>query len=187
MSTGAVWPLRPFPAFFHSSTFVAARRTYTVAMFANELAGMFTRDLTRLVQELRAFPDTSSLWRVAPGVTNAAGTLGLHLEGNLREFVGRQLGGHDYARDRPAEFSTRDVAQDELVRRAEGLVESIPPVIASLDAPTLDARYPQDAFNRGMSTRQFLLHLYGHLNYHLGQIDYLRRLTTGDGAIALEP
>jgi hypothetical protein len=126
------------------------------------------------------------LWRVGPGIANSAGTLGLHLEGNLREFVGRQLGGHDYVRDRPAEFNTRGVAQAELVGRAEALADTIPPVIASLDAQTLDAPYPQDAFGRGMSTRQFLLHLYGHLNYHLGQIDYLRRLTTGEGAIALE-
>lgn len=154
-------------------------------MFANELASMYTRDLTRLVQELRAFPETDALWQLAPGVTNSAGTLGLHLEGNLREFIGRQLGGRDYTRDRPAEFGTRGVAQAELVRRAEALVTDIPPVIASLDAGTLDRPYPQDAFGRGMSTRQFLLHLYGHLNYHLGQIDYLRRVTTGNGAIEL--
>ena len=155
-------------------------------MFSRELADLFTRDLTRLVQELRAFPDTDALWRLAPGVTNAAGTLALHLEGNLREFVGRQLGGVAYTRDRPAEFSTRGTAQTEIVARAESLLESIPPVIATLTSSALDAAYPQDVFGRGMSTRQFLLHLFGHLSYHLGQIDYLRRMTTGDGAIALE-
>jgi hypothetical protein len=30
-----------------------------------------------------------------------------------------------------------------------------------------------------------LVHLNGHLNYHLGQMDYLRRAITGHGAIHL--
>ncbi len=61
-------------------------------MLATELSALFVRDLERLIQELQAFPDTASVWKTAPGVTNAAGTLALHLEGNLREYIGRQLG-----------------------------------------------------------------------------------------------
>ena len=154
-------------------------------MISTELAALFARDLERLAQELRAFPDTAALWRTAPGVSNAAGTLGLHLEGNLREFVGRQLGGIAYVRDRPLEFSARDVPQSELVRRIEAVRDGIPPVIAALAPQTLDAPYPEPYNGATLSTGKFLLHLYGHLSYHLGQIDYLRRITTGDGAIAL--
>ena len=76
---------------------------------AVELAELFARDITRVIQELRAFPDTDSVWKTAPGVTNAAGTLALHLEGNLREYIGRQIGRIDYQRDRPLEFSARGV------------------------------------------------------------------------------
>ena len=61
-------------------------------MLASELAALFARDIARLIQELQAFPDTASVWKTAPGVTNAAGTLALHLEGNLRDYIGRQLG-----------------------------------------------------------------------------------------------
>ena len=154
-------------------------------MLSHELAELFGRDLTRLVQELRAFPDSDSLWRVAPGITNAAGTLGLHLEGNLRDFIGRQIGRIEYTRDRPAEFGSRGVPQAELIARAERLAEAIPPIIAAVPAEALDAPYPQEIAGRRLSTRQFLMHLLGHLNYHLGQIDYLRRMTTGSGAIAL--
>ncbi len=49
----------------------------------------------------------------------------------------------------------------------------------------LDADHPESYDGRPILTRQFLIHLLGHLNYHLGQIDYLRRVSTGDGAIAL--
>ncbi len=154
-------------------------------MLSTELASLYVRDLTRLTQELRAFPDTPALWRTAPGVTNAAGTLALHLEGNLREYIGRQLGQIDYQRDRPLEFSARGIAQGELIRRIEAVRDTIPPVIAALTPAILDATYPEAYNGAAISTRQFLLHLLGHFNYHLGQIDYLRRVTTGDGAISL--
>jgi hypothetical protein len=154
-------------------------------MIASELAALYARDIARLVQEVAAFPDTPSLWKTAPGITNAAGTLALHIEGNLREYIGRQLGGISYERNRPLEFSARDVLQDELVSRLEAVQSVIPRVIGSLDAKAFDAPYPEKYNGATLTTRQFLLHLLGHLNYHLGQVDYLRRFVTGDGAIGL--
>jgi uncharacterized protein DUF664 len=154
-------------------------------MVASELAALYARDLQRLLQELRAFPDTAALWTTGPGVTNAAGTLALHLEGNLREYIGRQLGGVAFTRNRPLEFSARDMAQPEVIARLEAVADLIPRVIASLSPSQLDAMYPENVLNVPLSTRQFLIHLFGHFSYHLGQLDYLRRLTTGEGAIAL--
>ena len=154
-------------------------------MFAHELAALFARDLTRLRQEIAAFPDEDAIWATAPGVTNSAGTLVLHLEGNLREYVGRQIGGLTYQRDRPAEFSRRGVPQAELVARAERLHADIPPVIRALTPDALERLYPEVVLGIPVSTAQFLAHLLGHLNYHLGQIDYLRRVTTGRGALTL--
>jgi hypothetical protein len=154
-------------------------------MLSTELAALFARDLTRLLQELRAFPDTTTLWATAPGVTNAAGTLALHLEGNLREYVGRQLGQLDYTRDRPLEFSQRGVEQQALIARIEAVHRMVPRVIEGLADERLAAPYPEEFNGAPISTRQFLIHLSGHLSYHLGQIDYLRRFATGDGAIPL--
>jgi hypothetical protein len=154
-------------------------------MLATELASLYVRDLTRLTQELGAFPDTPTLWKTVPGVTNAAGTLALHLEGNLREYIGRQLGRIDYQRDRPLEFSARGVEQAELIRRVEAVRETVLQVVGALTPALLDATYPEPYNGAPISTRQFLIHLWGHLSYHLGQIDYLRRVITGDGAIIL--
>ena len=94
------------------------------------LPTLFARDLARLIQELTAFPDTASVWKTAPGVSNAAGTLALHLEGGLRHFIGWQLGKIEYKRDRPLEFSARGVERAELIARLEAVKASIPPVIA---------------------------------------------------------
>ncbi|HTV02990.1 MAG TPA: DinB family protein [Luteitalea sp.] len=154
-------------------------------MQPTELARMFTRDLTRLAQQVRAFPDVESLWKTAPGVSNAAGTLVLHLEGNLREFIGRLLGGVAYMRDRPTEFSTRGTSREELVARVESVRDVVRNALEHMTPATLSAPYPGGFLDEPLSTYGVLVHLSGHLNYHLGQIDYLRRQVTGDGAIAL--
>ncbi len=154
-------------------------------MLATELAALYARDIARLIQELRAFPDTATLWQTLPGVTNPAGNLALHLEGNLREYIGRQLGKVDYARERPLEFSQKDTDKDELVARLEEVHALVPRVVGGLSEEALATPYPEPFYGSSVSTQQFLIHLNGHLNYHLGQIDYLRRALTGDGAIAL--
>ena len=151
----------------------------------SELAALYSRDLTRLIQELQAFPDTASVWKTAPGVSNAAGTLALHLEGGLRHFIGFRIGKIEYKRDRPLEFSARGVELKELIARLEAVKASIPTVIAALTDAELDAIDPSNGTDKPMTTRQWLVHLYGHLGYHLGQVDYLRRVVTGNSAIEL--
>lgn len=154
-------------------------------MLSTELAALYERDLQRLIQELQAFPGTASLWQTAPGVSNTAGTLALHLEGNLREFIGRQMGKIAFERDRPLEFSARGVEQAELVARLEAVKASIPKVIAALTDADLAAPNSELYMGQPISRHQFLVHLNGHLNYHLGQVDYLRRFVTGNPAIEL--
>lgn len=150
---------------------------------AAELAALYRRDLTRLVQELEAFPSGEALWQNLPAVHNSAGNLALHLEGNLREFIGRQLGGVPYTRQRELEFSRRDLATDEMIQRIEGVRDLVPNVIATLSTAQLEAVYPEPVFGAPISTQQLLMSLHGHLNYHLGQIDYLRRILTKGEAI----
>lgn len=154
-------------------------------MLATELAELYARDLTRLIQELRAFPDTPSTWQTAPGIANAAGTIALHLEGGLRHFIGFHLGRIAYTRQRPLEFSARGVEQAELIARLEEVKDMVPRVIAGLSDAQLDANFPEVVLDKPMPTRQWLIHLLGHLNYHLGQVDYLRRVVTGNSAIDL--
>ena len=154
-------------------------------MLASELSALYVRDLTRLIQELKAFPDTASLWKTAPGVSNAAGTLALHLEGGLRHFIGFRIGKIEYKRDRPLEFSARGVERQALIARLEAVKASIPTVIAALSDAELDAIDPANGTDKPMTVRQWLIHLYAHLSYHTGQVDYLRRFVTGNGAIDL--
>ena len=151
--------------------------------FTTELAALYRRDLTRLAQELAAFPSQETLWATREGVTNSAGHLALHLEGNLREYIGRLLGKIPYQRDRHLEFTSPELQVEEVLARVQALPELIAGVIESLSEETLDAVYPEVVLGTSIVARQFLLHLLGHLNYHLGQIDYLRRILTEGSAI----
>jgi hypothetical protein len=142
----------------------------------SDLAFLFDRDLGKLSQQIESFPTDEALWQTLPGVINPAGNLALHLEGNLREFVGRQLGNLPYERKRELEFSSQGISRAELSTRLAELRQSIPSVIEGLSAEQLEMEYPQVVLAAATSTQQFLIHLYGHLNWHLGQVDYLRRI-----------
>lgn len=130
-------------------------------------------------------PEDELLWRRVPGVSNPVGNLMLHLEGNLREYVGRQLGGIAYERKRDLEFRSTGLSRAELAPRLAALQQMVPEVLSGLSDAQLDAIYPENVLGVPLSTRMFLIHLQGHLNYHLGQIDYLRRVLTQASAIAL--
>jgi hypothetical protein len=147
-----------------------------------DLAGLFRRDLRRLIQELEAFPGDSYLWQTVPGISNAAGNLTLHLEGNLREYIGRELGGVDYQRDRAYEFSAKAMPASGLIARIKNIEELIPTVVVNLTDDQLDAPLVGRDDLGMQSMRQFLLHLQGHLQFHLGQIGYLRRVLTAGPA-----
>jgi hypothetical protein len=148
------------------------------------LAALFSRDLTRLIQEVQAFPSDEILWQRAAGVKNSCGNLVLHLEGNLREFIGRQLGDVAYTRTRHLEFSLTGFSRQDLMHRVECVKEMVANVVAQLSDAELAAPYPEAALDVPLSSHAFLVHLHGHLNFHLGQIDYLRRILTEGAAVA---
>jgi len=151
----------------------------------DELAAFFKRDLNRLIQELEALDSDSQLWEKTEGVSNSMGNLALHLEGNLREYVGRQLGDVPYQRHRDQEFSDSGLSRADLVRRLGEVRDIVVQTISRLSDQRLTEPFPERVLGREWSTQQFIFHLLAHFNYHLGQIDYLRRFLTKNSAITL--
>lgn len=144
-----------------------------------DYARFFGRELATVRDELLAYPDTSSIWAVPAGLPNSAGTLALHLAGNLRWFIGAQLGGSGYVRDRDAEFASRNIERDELVRLIEVASDEVTRALATLDDAKLDEIFPLEVAGARLPTGRFIGHLAVHLAYHLGQMDYHRRIVTG--------
>lgn len=151
---------------------------------AQELAGLLARDLNRLSQEIEATPE-ELLFATRPGVSNSIANLALHLEGNLREFVGRQFGSVAFTRERDREFSENDVSKAELLIRLRDLYKTIVPVLFNAEDSRLDESSGEQRYGLELTWREFIIHLFGHFNYHLGQIDYLRRLLTSSGSLQL--
>jgi hypothetical protein len=150
-------------------------------MSADYFVGVIVRDLRGVRRELEAYPSENAIWRVAPGIANSAGTLALHLAGNLQHFIGVVLGGGSYRRDRDAEFSRRDVPRAELLVQIEAAIVAVEGGLGQVSEAALAAEYPERVAGHKVTTGEWLVHLAAHLSYHFGQIDYHRRLVTGRG------
>jgi len=148
---------------------------------ASLVGAVLLRDLRAAKREIEAYPTEADIWRAAPGVTNTGGTLALHLAGNLQHFIGAVLGQSGYTRNRDAEFSRRDVPRSDLVAELDRTLSGVHNGLARVTDADLARDYPQPIAGRTVATGDFLIHLATHLAYHLGQMDYHRRLITGQG------
>ena len=144
------------------------------------VATVLHRDLAAVRRSVEAYPDDETPWLERPGLPNAGATLVLHLAGNLRHYVGAVLGGTGYVRDRDAEFSRRAVPRTTLLAELDAARQALDAGLARLDDAVLQSPYPERVGGRLLTTGDFLLHLAAHLAYHLGQLDYHRRVVTGD-------
>jgi len=149
-----------------------------------ELRLTFHRDLDALHREIAMYPDDASVWAEPPGCPNSAGTLTLHMCGNLRHYIGAQLGGSSYVRDREAEFGDRDLPRHELQGIVEATRDEVDRALGGLKPDALDAPFQMPMLPEPITVGLWLLHLGVHLSYHLGQLDYHRRLVTGDATAA---
>jgi hypothetical protein len=158
-------------------------------MLLRSVAAILDRDLQTLRREVEAYPDDRGLWMQVPGVSNVAGTLILHLTGNLQHYVGAVLGRSGYVRNRPAEFARRDVPRVELLREIEAARAAVKSTLEGPAAPDPSADFPEPIVERRVKTGDYLIHLASHFAYHLGQVDYHRRLVTGaaKGVDAVRP
>lgn len=145
-------------------------------MLLDTLKSLFLRDLIKLKDEILAYKSEQAIWKTADGISNSAGNLCLHLVGNLNHFIGATLGETGYIRNRPIEFSTKDVPRNELVNMVDDTIQMVENTLDKITDERLKEDFPILVFENKTSTEYFLVHLTTHLAYHVGQINYLRRL-----------
>lgn len=145
-------------------------------MSIDTIKKLFNRDLKRLIVEIEQYEIEDDIWKVKGNITNSAGNLCLHLVGNLNTYIGRELGNSGYQRNRELEFSAKDVPKKEMIQMVKNTITMINQTLDNLDEEILNAEYPILVFEHPTSTEYLLVHLTTHLTYHLGQINYHRRL-----------
>lgn len=145
-------------------------------MITQTLATLITRDLQKLKAELELYQHEANIWKVDKNIANTAGNLCLHLVGNLNTYIGATLGNTGYVRDRDAEFALKNIPRSELIQKIEATINMVQQILPSLDKKKLTEEYPLLVLKEKTSTEYFLVHLAVHLGYHLGQVNYHRRL-----------
>ncbi len=137
-----------------------------------DLTALFERDLERCAELIEQYPSDEKPWEAHAGFPNPSGNLALHLEGNLKYFIGAQLGGYEFEREREHEFNGSGHSREELAQRLRSTRQMVKDTLSELPPEKLEETYPLKLFGAPMTTRYFLYHLYGHLNYHRGQMNY---------------
>lgn len=144
------------------------------------ITNVITRELKALRREIETYPSDADLWEVRPGITNPGGNLALHLAGNLQYFLGNVLGQNGYVRNRDAEFASKDVPRAELLREIDNALAAVESGMSRISEADLAKPYPEAVGGVESTTGAFLAHFATHLAYHLGQVDYHRRILTGE-------
>lgn len=140
------------------------------------IKSLFTRDLNKLKTEIESYQIEESLWKIDKNISNSGGNLCLYLVGNFNHFFGAILGNSGYVRNRELEFSLKNIPRTELAQQIEATLNIVISTLDQLSEDDLAKEYPIEPLGYKMTTEYFLIHLFGHLGYHLGQINFHRRL-----------
>ena len=145
-------------------------------MLQEILIELYERDLNKLKTEIEQFSDEADLWKTSGDITNSAGNLAQHLLGNLQHFIGAVLGESGYVRDRDSEFASKDSSKEELLKEIDTTLAVVKETLSKLGDDDFAKIYPIEVFGGPITTGFSITHLTTHFSYHLGQINYHRRL-----------
>lgn len=149
-------------------------------MLKDSFVEIFERDLNKLKDEINLYKNEGDLWIVKGEVANSAGNLCLHLIGNLNHFIGAVLGQTGFVRDRDQEFASKYVTRHHLTDEIAKTIEAVKTGLNKLSTEDFDKDFPVEKHGEIVRMDFMLLHLLGHFSYHLGQINYHRRLVSGE-------
>lgn len=146
-------------------------------MVKEVLKELYTRDLKKLRLEIEQYSDEETLWKTENSIKNSGGNLCLHIIGNLMTYIGNGLADIAYIRQRDLEFSATFIDRKIMYQQIE---DAITVINEGLDTLTneqfLNDNFPMKIWPEETSMAFTIIHLHSHLTYHLGQINYHRRL-----------
>ena len=91
-------------------------------MLIETLKSLFNRDLNKLKVEIESYQNENQIWEIDKNISNSAGNLCLHLIGNINTYIGAEIGKTAYVRNRPLEFSLKNIPKSELITKIEDTI-----------------------------------------------------------------
>lgn len=147
-------------------------------MLRESLIQIYENDLNKVIKEINQYESEEDLWKLEDGISNSGGNLALHLIGNINHFFGANLGKTGYVRKRDLEFSDKNVSREKIIKELENTINVLKNTLNNLTDEDLHKDYPENFGDETPKTISVIIYMLSHLNYHLGQINYHRRLIT---------
>ncbi len=145
-------------------------------MLKETLIQIYEMDLRKVIEEIKKYENEEDLWLLDKEITNSGGNLALHLIGNINHFFGAVLGGTDYKRERELEFSDKNASRSAIIEGLENAISVLKSALNNLSDEDFQKDYPVEFGGGKQKTVAVIIYMLSHLNYHLGQINYHRRL-----------
>ncbi len=145
-------------------------------MTTKEISELYERDIRKLIEEINSFKANENIWKTLGSVRNSSGNLTLHIIGGLNFLIGATLAQKGYVRNRDQEFADKGVEKKIILEQLEQLIIMINKTVNQLTPEQMISPYPGFFDKAGATNSYVLTQLLLHLNYHLGQVNYLRRV-----------
>jgi len=139
------------------------------------LQQLYSFEIENLTKEISLYSNNENLWIIDKNISNSGGNLALHIIGNLNHFIGATLLQTNYVRNREAEFGDKNISKDVLLEQLKNAQEIVNQAFDKMTEEDLLKTYPYD-FMGSNNSAFYLTRFLCHLSYHLGQINYHRRL-----------
>jgi len=139
------------------------------------LARLYKRDIEKLINELNLFNYEENLWKTTGSINNSCGNLTLHMIGGLNFHIGVTLAKIDFSRNRDQEFIKKGISRKSLTDQLNALISLTVDTITSMSDEQLSGPHPKLYDGERETISYVLTQILLHLNYHLGQVNYLRR------------
>jgi uncharacterized damage-inducible protein DinB len=105
---------------------------------------------------------------------NSFGHLVLHVTGNLKYYIGAQIAGTGYVRDRDREFTeAHPPSKAEALKRFDEAIDMVISTVRRQSASDWSAAYTAQRAENAGNRFNILLKCATHLDHHVGQMNYL--------------
>jgi uncharacterized damage-inducible protein DinB len=132
----------------------------------------------RLVEPL----STEQVWRRPFSFGNSIGHLLLHLTGNLSYYIGAEIAGSGYVRDRPREFSDPSGRpKDDVLRDFDEAVARVKAALSGQRDADWGAAYKATGAEDIATRFAMFVRCAAHADHHAGQIVYLAAALQSEG------